>query len=191
MLVFWVYPWATESFGLGRRDFTEAYGLEDVVVVWFGSILVGAIAFAIYRFIEWLSRRIYAARYDFSPNDPPLEFIRKLRRWNLGLRFQRAPIDGVATDDPFVIAEVPGVDGKAWVAPPIKMNMEKNGSSAAGAVTTALDGGNWSEVMRLLEDAVNKNLVTLVWQTSGKIRRPVIVTTSTIGEATVEESIIR
>jgi hypothetical protein len=188
ILIFIAYPWITGLRGVSR-DLTEAYGLEDVVRVWFACVGVGLLVVGVYTGYEAIAR-YGRSLYEFSTSDDALTFLQKLGRKHMGIRFQKAGI-GVPTktEDAFVIADVPSQDGKSWVAPAIVMTWKPDSGEEQKAVAAAINNNDAAEVSRLLS-AAGSMLVTLDFQPPGTTKAVRTVDNTTIGTRGPAESII-
>jgi hypothetical protein len=167
MAAFAAYPWLTKHFTKVRRDFTEAYGLQDVVWVWFGSIIAGLLGYGLWRLIAFgfdLCNRWYRNRYCFALADDEEVFVKKLKRRGLGVRFR--PL----TTGAYFIEDDPLEEGKSWVAPKLGM-LWISGTPDEQAVTGPMNdpAASGSEVLSDLISALKKKTVSLAWRGSGAI----------------------
>jgi hypothetical protein len=187
ILVFIAYPWITSLRGV-RRDLTEAYGLEDVVRVWFGCVFVGLLAVGAYTGCQAIAR-YRRSLCEFSTSDDASAFLQKLGRKHMGIRFQKAPIGSPPnTEDAFVIADVPSQDGKSWVAPAIVMTWKPDSGEEQQAVVDAINSNDAAEVSRLLSAA--RTLVTLGFQPPGTTKAVRMIDKTTIGTRGSAQKII-
>lgn len=87
-----IYRWVSQWWLGEQRDYRKAYGLADVALIWFASIIIAAVCWSFYRLIRETivryieNRRRGLANYGDSlepePNDTPDELLDKLaRRW--------------------------------------------------------------------------------------------------------------
>jgi hypothetical protein len=187
ILVFIAYPLITGLRGV-RRDLTEAYGLEDVVRVWFGCVGVGLLVVGVYIGYQLIAR-YRRSLYEFSTSDDALGFLQKLGRKHMGIRFQKAAI-GVPpkTEDVFVIADVPSQDEKSWIAPAIVMTWKPDSGEEQQAVVDAINSNDAAEVSRLLSAA--GTLVTLSFQPPGTTKAVRTIDKTTIGTRGSAQKII-
>ena len=93
LLAPYLYPLISGWYFGQKRDYRNGYGLSDVVLIWFGSIILSLVIWAIYRtvreFIVWFietkrkSLANYGAALDLEPGDEPTELFNKLvQRWD-------------------------------------------------------------------------------------------------------------
>ena len=188
MLAFCAYPWITGLVEGVRRDLTEAYGLEDVVRVWFGCVGFGLLVVGFYISYETVARYTRSL-HEFSTDDDELTFLQKLGRKQMGIRFQKAPIGSPPnTEDAFVIADVPSQDGKSWVAPAIVMTWKPDSGEEQQAVVDAINSNDAAEVSRLLSAA--GTLVTLSFQPPGTTKAVRTIDKTSIGTRGSAQKII-
>ncbi|HEX8489442.1 MAG TPA: hypothetical protein VF626_00355 [Chthoniobacterales bacterium] len=180
LLAFLLYPPLTGYFLKVRRDFTEAYGLPDVVAIWFGSVLVGVSVFGFVRLVGWVRKAIRARRQEneFALTDNALSFLRKLGQKKIGLQRDFVPIGAAdSTDKAFLIDDVADQKGKSWVAQSINLNWSEDATEDQKAVTQAIQSNDAKQVSELLERAVQKKAVTITWVGVGTSARLQIVDT--------------
>ena len=83
-----IYPWATLRISDEERSYLEIYGLEDILNLWFASILAGILLFAIvWSALElrtFIQKQRLKAR-TFVPGDEPIVVLKKLRKQGLSL----------------------------------------------------------------------------------------------------------
>jgi len=72
----WLYPILTELFSSGRRNYLYGYGFYDIVMMWWFSVLMGALSGLIAGGGVSLYRRI-SYRKAIHGNENPLEFLQK------------------------------------------------------------------------------------------------------------------
>jgi hypothetical protein len=175
ILAFWLYPILTQLWTTVRRDFTESYGLIDVVWVWLGSITLGAFAFFLFVVLKWAARvvqRMWQARVTFAPGDKPVEFLEKLARRKLGLTFDRFSLtEGDKTIQGFII-EADTDPKKNWVAPEMVMDWTGSDMEAEKSAVKAIEKDDAKAAARILKTAQANRNVSLMWSASGTLNAP-------------------
>jgi hypothetical protein len=88
-----LYPLLTSWLTGFQRNYLEAYGLNDLLYLWFVSILAGILAFIIAMTYRWLKRRYLEQQLKartFVVGDEPLVVLQKLRKQGLTLALDAA-----------------------------------------------------------------------------------------------------
>ena len=86
----YIYPWVSQLRFGEKRDYRNGYGLSDVVLIWFASILVSLACWIIYRFfrtkiVGWIEKQRrslanYGDSLDLGPGDEPDQLLNKFAR---------------------------------------------------------------------------------------------------------------
>lgn len=123
LLIAMLYPAITNLLLGVRRNYLEAYGLVDVLYLWFGSILLAVFAFtAYYGIVSLVSEYRQRERLLRTPagNDDELATLQKLARQKLNLRRGRVRvrIDGKEYGA-YALQDNPEDESGLWVAPRI------------------------------------------------------------------------
>lgn len=122
-----LYPWLTGKLG-DPRDFIAVHGLDDIVNLWLGSVLLALLAWALWyggklavqRFAEELQRS-RERRTLPRPQDNPLEVIAKLERAgrpDIQVETAEVTLDGIK--QPARVLFDLGEEG-TWVGPPVEV----------------------------------------------------------------------
>jgi len=148
-----------------------AYGFRDIVrVAAFGSLVGAAIYLVVAGTVGalvWNAARSQAARTP-TPNDKPIEILRKLGRQGLGVRVVQATVQG--RNGNLYVLQTPG-DGnnKLLVGPAIGLIYEDD---TPGPDLEVLRGqvnaqrgadGDPEMLWQILTEAARKNQVTIQW----------------------------
>lgn len=137
-----IYPFLTQRFGV-RRDYLQAYGLQDVLYLWFGAVIAGVLTYGVYRgaraMVE-LYKRWQLRQQTPAVGDSPGETIKRLRLQKLPLARETAVI--TLDENPhrvFYLQDTRSNEGPAWVAPLIYIaNRDQLDSSLVTEIETAI-----------------------------------------------------
>ncbi|HLA80365.1 MAG TPA: hypothetical protein VJP78_01865 [Thermoleophilia bacterium] len=144
LLVALLYPPATGLILRARRNYLEGYGLYDIFVLWFGSLLLSAGFYLAYDGLRALRARFVQLRMAKTvPTtlDDPAETLRKLAHNKLNLKRERALVRVEDTEYAvFLLQNRIGGQTEFWVAPRIYIRNRN-----------ALDEGTEQEVYDLLD----------------------------------------
>lgn len=170
-----VYPWLTGKLG-DPRDFIAVHGLDDIVNLWLGSILVALLAWASWyggklafeRSIGALERWREGRRLP-RPGDGPMELLRKLERAGRpDLLVNPATLSEGETGRHALVLYDLGEEG-AWVGPPVEVVYR------SGSVQDRLEGlrdGDPGELLEVLEAGRKSGEVVRVrWKAEGTMPR--------------------
>jgi hypothetical protein len=163
-----LYPAITGLLYKVRRNYIGAYGLKDVVNIWFISILIGVVA----RGLVYAYKMLVAMYYTPSENDSPIKILRKLRWQKLGIILPRVKVKiGQTEVAVFRIQERKGNQKTFWVAPYINMTWQNAADDTfKAAVDTQMERGRKiSDLIALLKQ---KDKVNLQWDKTGVIGAP-------------------
>lgn len=118
-----LYPILTGNFG-SPRDYLSSYGLYDIFLVWFYSVLVGLVGWL----GMWVGRAIVNHQKKrwtaLSGDDSPSEFLNILARNSLTTRLPKAKLKG---DEETVYYFVKGLNSRqdrVWIVPAIILSQE-------------------------------------------------------------------
>lgn len=151
------YPFLTQ-WRLGvRRDYLQAYGLQDVFNIWFGSVLAGVGTYGVYRGVKAVVEvfeRWWLRRQTPAVGDLPEEIIRKLKLQKLPLARETAVI--TLNGKPhrvFYLQDTANIDeGAAWVAPLIYItNRDQLSSMLVTELETAIYEADSEESLEKVE----------------------------------------
>lgn len=133
---------------ISSRNLIQAYGFVDILLLWLGAALLGALIWALASTIAWgwrsLQTRREAARrkqYTPDPADDPLETLRKIAR--NGKRLADLKYSSVVAGQPSPVWQLPTrypTAGKAWIIPTMEINWLKDDRTAAAEIDRARDG---------------------------------------------------
>jgi hypothetical protein len=158
-----VYPWLTGQITGVERNYLEAYGLNDVLYLWFASILAGILLFAIVYSVRWLIAEIEERRLaaqTFMPGDDPLTVLRRLQKRGLSLDLDAAWISYEAR--PYMVNLLQRRDDQAaklWVAPQMcVVDRSKLAKEARDAVTAAIAAGDIEAILK------QRDQIELAWK---------------------------
>ena len=87
-----IYPWTTQRLNQ-PRSYLGSYSFQDIVWVWFGSLILALLAAGVYWFVCWIQRLLEEQR-TFSEKDTPSEVLGKLAKLGLGWRLLSARLKG-------------------------------------------------------------------------------------------------
>jgi hypothetical protein len=174
-----VYPLLTRWLG-SPRNYIEGYGLRDIVNVWFGSVGVGFVFWAFWVGTSELKTRVRAQKIP-SPDDGPLEILRKLARNRRGIGLEQVDIT-LASQSQRAFVILPAKTGQTamWVAPSM-------------TITWAHDPGPENPLDKWIEDRTAANIMAdfierqigkaiegISWDQIGSLRGPMQVEESQV-----------
>lgn len=162
LIVYIVYRW-----GIGR-DYLLAYGLYDVYLVWFTSLMTAGVAWGIYHL--WSGQR-KRTRF-FTEKDAPLKVLEKLQRNHQTLPTSQARIGQEETAQQcFVVFCNPDNPAQIWVAPPIRYTFAAELDSAQREkIRSVLESKDVKHIHATLKQAHKKQLVRLEWRHEGRVQ---------------------
>src|ERR1039457_5331989 len=99
-----------------RRWYFVSYGLQDIALVWFVSIILGILGYTVW----FKTAEFMEARKTFSTKDKPLDVLRKMHRLGMGLVLPRVTLTADPRELRFVLQEK---DGRQWVCPCMEFNL--------------------------------------------------------------------
>lgn len=130
-----------------RGDFFSFYGLNDLMGVWFGSILLGG--FAYWGYSSRNNQKVKTALKNFpQKKDTPLQILRKLKKYGKKIDNQKISVIG-RIGDWFIVLE----DGdRIFVCQPMRLTWSQNFDvTLRSAVEDQLmDGGDLEIVANVL-----------------------------------------
>lgn len=101
-----------------QRWYFVRYGLEDIATIWLISIMLGFLAYVIWRMtVKWRD-----ARRTFSKNDNAIAVLRKMHRLKIGLVLKRVTLKADPSEPRFVLQEN---DSRLWVCPQISIDLSQ------------------------------------------------------------------
>ena len=166
-----LYPAITGLVGGVRRNYLGSYGLNDVVRVWFISIIFGALACGVvYSF-----RRLQARYYTPSENDNPIKIIKKLRWQRLSIHLPTVEVKrGQENMSVFRIQARKGNQKTFWVAPYIDLSWREGvDSNFKGNVALQMERGK--SISDLIDSLEQEDKLTLQWDKTGIITQPYFI----------------
>ncbi len=168
-----------------HRDYLQAYGLRDIVIVWTAAVVIGAVVWVLVLAVHWICRVLAAMRLASttpSATDLPIPLLRKLSRNRLGLERRQVTVQvGGGTVQLLVVSpDVPGQQS-IWVVPPIAVKV-------LDATDTALldryqrqknQPDDVDGMVSVLKSGLRKGTFHVYWQNIGGITNPTYVALST------------
>ena len=116
---------------LGGNDYLESYSLEDVVRVWFWSLVAGGVLYLVALVVAHVYAIAVAwsvTRRTPSADDQPVDLLRKLARQKLGLTRERYAFGsgtGTPIHDGYFVGSGAG-EPTPWFSPPIVITLRPN-----------------------------------------------------------------
>jgi len=129
---------------VGRWYFVR-YGLQDIAIVWFISIVLGVLGYAVWqRIAKWMEDRL-----TLSTRDGPLDILRKMHRRKTGLVLARVTLAADQTAPAFVLQEN---DNHLWICPSMRINLGRASTEVQAEIRTQLTAeGDPNRLADLLE----------------------------------------
>lgn len=162
------YRWFTAWLGQ-PRDYMARYGVEDIFRLWLGSLAGGFLIYLLLVGREALWRRFQAyrrSRWLPTPNDSPVELLRKLARNGMGLELPQIRWendDGAHLAFELLTLE----DGTHWLAPLISLRWGNRNDELRMEVNSAISNNNPLKLADLLETAEKIKVCRVDWESSG------------------------
>ncbi len=182
LITAFAYPLITGLLLRVSRNYLEGYGLNDIVWVWLGSIVVtvgfygiaAALMTARQAYFKWRMRQRTP-----SASDTPLVLLRKLQLQGLGVQLPRVDvtIDGTL-QRAFVLEPLQEGRDSIWVGPGIVVtwsdeDMEEEDIRLQRVVSRLLKPeGSTSELARLLEVGQARGILRVGWRRMGQLSGP-------------------
>jgi hypothetical protein len=171
-----LYPLLTGWLGQ-PRNYIEGYGLRDIVNVWFGSVGLGIALWAFWVGGSELKARLRAQHIP-SPDDGPIQILRKLARNHRGISLEQVEIIvGNQSQRAFVIAPATAGQPDIWVAPLMTVTwLPTAGKDDKEPFEQLLNAGTDVNAMAdFIERRLGKSIERISWATAGDLRRPLPV----------------
>jgi hypothetical protein len=147
-----IYPLLT------GRSLVQAYGFKDIYLLWFGSVVVGMVAFGLGSFgrLAYLrhqaSKEAQRARADEQrkrertphPNDQPLDLLRKIARVSEEFEIKPVRYPRGGEQDPVFLLDLPWAEpspaDEVWVAPKVRPEWRSDDDEVRDELTTLQEG---------------------------------------------------
>lgn len=143
LVISYIYPILSEAVGRHNRNLFRTYGLEDIIIIWSGSIFLGIIFTCIFIYCT----RVKNNRYTFSEKDSPLTVILKAYRIKHRLLLDMVNIKYYDDEKQFCLLQQK--DETYWVCPQIKIYFKKG-------IITKLENENKNEKMKNIIQEIDK-----------------------------------
>jgi hypothetical protein len=182
-----LYPWATEHLAPeGRRDYLVAYGLRDLVYVYAAAIVLGCLAFFVWRILVWcasLYRAWQLRRCVPQAGDDPVVILGKLVRADsgFGLDLPAAHLQGTPATQQLLVLSPWSKGDTVWLTPPAELRIkdsftDREESRRANNVLQRLIAAediDAATASRLIEDGKAKQWWSVEWVKVGAVDGPV------------------
>ena len=111
-LIYWVAE---------QRWYFVRYGLTDIATVWLISIMLGIVAYVIWRMaVKW-----WDARRTFTQNDKAITVLHKMHRLKIGLVLKRVTLKTDPSEPRLVLQQN---DSRLWICPRICIDLSQEKS---------------------------------------------------------------
>ncbi len=173
-----VYTWLT------ARDYLSAYGLRDIVLVWSGSVFLGALAWSVWYGGKRCIRSVWLRNVP-TENDDELQTIQKLAGRKMGFALEQAQIKiSGQTQRVFILEPERASRVKVWGAPAIVYRVAPDAPAPiVEAFTHALDQAEDASTMAfVMRQASNAGAITFSWDAPGVLASPTEIEKSVIIE---------
>ena len=180
ILIVAAYPFVTTFFG-HPRNILIGYGLRDVVYVWLGSVIVGAlVSLVISAIARSLRRRVTITRHD-----QPIVFLRRLAHLHSSILWPSLKMMDATGSAHYLFPlglAAPG-EQKEWAVPTIMVtakDVSRSGTLLA-ELQTKIDSGDTWQVHKALSQALASGAVNAEWDKWGNATGPTPIDPSSIG----------
>jgi hypothetical protein len=171
-----LYPLLTGWLGQ-PRNYLEGYGLRDIVNVWFGSVGLGVALWALWVGGSELRAHL-RAQYIPSPDDGPIQILRKLARNRQSISLAQVEIIvGNQAQRAFVIAPARAGQLDIWVAPLMTLTwLPSAGKDEKDLFERLLaDGTELNAMADFIERERGRSIEGVSWASAGDLQRPMRV----------------
>jgi hypothetical protein len=168
-----VYPFVTDQFG-PRRDYLYGFGLRDVLIVWFVSILSGMTAWASWSCILWTLEIYRRRRLVPSHSDDPLVFLAKMARNKLDPPIKRLTLG--EDEGEYFTFQFKHDSMRDWLAPIINWQWIGKGKENANEYSDFTKNLDEANTTRAISEAFHKQIkkrnIRLTWNATGLTHKP-------------------
>ena len=164
------YAWITGLFGT-RRDYLAGFSLLDVFLVWFGSLLVGALAWCVYYAVEtgWNHFTLPSDR------DDPIAVLNKMARNRNS--YPPKQVKAILNGQPYPVFSIvpkPLAPAGAWIIPSVRLSWHTENIGLRIQVTKDLEEAERTEnpicVAQVLK--AHRGVLTAVWAKTKQLGAP-------------------
>lgn len=164
------------------RDYLSGYGLRDIMIVWNGSVLCGALAWSVWygggRLYRWTLFRNVP-----TENDTELQTMQKLAGNKMGFALEQVDIQiGGQTQRVFLLERERASRSKVWVAPPIHYwIVSPELDQLITAFNNLLDQTDKADEMAyVMREGIKMGILKFEWDTRGVLHSPAEIEKSAI-----------
>lgn len=169
-----------------RQNLLVGYGFSDVVLLWFLSLVTGAVVYVLYiRGHNWRvlakrsaaeaeRQRVEEERRLRTPSteDEPIDILEKLHRQGLSTVLPRVRLYEANGPRAFLLQKATDAE-KVWVGPRMEIRwLDRSDTILEGRVQAHLIDHDVGELAKALRDGERVKALTVEWRLQDKLPRP-------------------